>query len=122
MFFLQDLLVQYKLALASLGKSPPKEVLVTDYVGKLLAKWMSSVSHVDDAIVCLIKELREEQRRLLASVDQSTDDVARLSINKMANCSHSKFWSQSKGNKKANVLEAQEVWGQSKLLYPTMLL
>ena len=89
---------QCKLALVSLGESIPIEALaaVADHVGELLATQTSTASHVDNSIISLIKELREEQGCLLARVDQLADNVARLSVNKTANCSRSKFRSQSK--------------------------
>ena len=99
--FLQRLPAQYKLALASLGESTPIETFaaVRDHVGALLATRTSTVSYVDGFIVSLIRELREEQGRLIARVDQLADYGARLSVNKTANRSHSKFWLQSKENK-----------------------
>ena len=73
--------------------------------------------------VSLIKELRDEQRRLLAPVDHLADDVAKLSVNKK---NKSKSLQASvivqRMQEKAYMLETQEVWRQSKLLYPTMLL
>ena len=61
--FLQRLPVQYKRALASLDESTPIEALaaVADHVGELLATQTSTVSHEDDSIVSLIRELREER-------------------------------------------------------------
>ena len=78
---------------------------------------MSTVSHVDDSMVSLIRELREEQKRL--RVDQLADDVTRLSVNKTV---AENFGCSQKKTKKAYVLEALEVWGKSKLLQLTMLL
>ena len=120
--FLQRLPEKYKLALASLDESISIEA-VADLVAELLTTQMPTTSNVNDPTISLIKELRDEQRRLLARVDQLggwRGEIVRKEKAKPK--SQQVSVAVQRTREKAYILETQEVWRQSKLLHPTMLL
>ena len=91
---------RYKVGLAALSESTPIEEVaaVADHMAELLPNDSPTVSHVQDTENSEIEAIKENQRRIMARLDQLAEDVAKLSVEKKANRGRSNSpKTQSKG-------------------------